>query len=143
MSATRKCARKVDDGARAHAVWFLANIATSKDDWDSFGKHFIQSAWPRESRFQTPAVSKQFAFFAERSGEQFPDVVEAIGPLLVHADGLDLMVHHASTGKDDTALAVRFPAATLDLLDRLVSDDPKPIPVRAWGRSDGNCWSDA
>jgi hypothetical protein len=124
----RTILRKVDDAARAHTVWFLATIVAGGQAWDSFGRHFIEKAWPRESRFQTPALSKQFAFLAEQSGEQFPRVVEAVGPLLVHADGLDVMVHRTTMGNGEATLATRFPAATLDLLDRLIPEEPKPIP---------------
>jgi hypothetical protein len=120
--------RKVDDTARAHAVWFLATIAASKQDWESFGRHFVERAWPRESRFQTPAVSKQFAFLAEQSGDQFADVVKVVGPLLVKADGLDMTVHRARERDGESSLASRFPTAMLDLLDRLIPDDPKPLP---------------
>ncbi len=129
----RSVLRKIDDAARAHAIWVLSNLATSKENWESFGRPFTLKAWPRETRFQTPAVSKQLAFFAERSREQFPDVVEAIGSLLVHADGLDLMIHHASANDGEVPLAARFPGATLDLLDRLISDDPKPVPYELGG----------
>lgn len=124
----RTILRKVDDAARAHTVWFLATIVAREQAWDSFGRHFIEKAWPRESRFQTPALSKQFAFLAEQSGEQFPRVVEAVGPLLIRADGLDLMVHRTTMGNGEATLATRFPVATLDLLDRLIPEEPKPVP---------------
>ena len=124
----RAALRKVDDAARSHAVWLLAQIATSKQDWESFGRHFIEKAWPRESRCQTPEASRQFAFLAEQSGDQFPSVVKAIRPFLVHADDLDLTVYGLSEDNGKASLASRFPADALELLDRLISDAPKAVP---------------
>jgi hypothetical protein len=98
----RTALRKLDDAARAHAVWFLATVVAGEQAWDSFGRHFIKRAWPRESRFRTPAVSRQLAFLAEQSGDRFPHVVQAVGPLLVHTDQLDLMVQ----SHDDRARAI-------------------------------------
>src|SRR5438045_2992881 len=51
-------------------------------------KHFLADSpstlkrgWPRESRYQTAEVSRQFAYLAEQSSENFPDVVQTILPL--------------------------------------------------------------
>ena len=129
----RTALRKVDDAARSHAVWSLAQIATSKHDWKSFGRHFIEKAWPRESRCQTPATSRQFAFLAEQSGDQFHSVVKVIGPFLVHADDLDSTVYGLSEDNGKASLASRFPADALELLDRLISDAPKAIPYELGG----------
>ena len=123
----------MDDAARSHAVWLLAQIATSKHDWKSFGRHFIEKAWPRESRCQTPAASRQFAFLAEQSGDQFHSVVKVIGPFLVHADDLDSTVYGLSEDNGKASLASRFPADALELLDRLISDAPKAVPYELGG----------
>lgn len=123
----RTALRAVDDAARSHALWFLENLVEEAGTWSSFGRHFVQRAWPRESRYQTPGVARQFAFLAERSGDDFPDVVRTVLPLVVSTDQLDLTVHHAAE-QSEASLARRFPESMLQLLDRLVPDEPRPIP---------------
>ena len=123
----RTALRAVDDAARSHALSFLGNLVEESGTWSSFGRHFVQRAWPRESRYQTPSVARQLAFLAERSGDDFPDVVRTILPLVVPTDQLDLTVHRAAE-QSEASLARRFPESMLQLLDRLVPDDPQPIP---------------
>ena len=123
----RTALRAVDDTARSHALSFLGNLVEEAGTWSSFGRHFVQRAWPRESRYQTPSVARQLAFLAERSGDDFPDVVRTILPLVVPTDQLDLTVHRAAE-QSEASLARRFPESMLQLLDRLVPDDPQSIP---------------
>lgn len=122
----RTVLRFVDDAARAHAIWFLATAFI--DSWKSFGKPFIQKAWPLESRFQTADVSQQFAFLAEQADDRFPDVVQTVLHLIVPVRQLDTLFHQAIRQTDQGSLASRFPAAMLDLLDRLASDDLEYAP---------------
>jgi hypothetical protein len=123
----RTALRAVDDAARSHALTFLGNVVEETKTWSSFGRRFMQQAWPRESRFQTPGVARQLAFLAERSGDDFPDVVATILPLVVPTDQLDLTVHRV-VERSEASLARRFPQPLLELLDRLVPEDPRPIP---------------
>jgi hypothetical protein len=123
----RTALRVVDDSSRSHALWFLAELIENPGTWTSFGGTFLQRAWPRESKYQTPGVSRQIAFLAGRSGDDFPDVVRTILPLVVPTDQLDLTVHQVAEQSEDS-LAKRFPESMLQLLDRLVPDDPRPTP---------------
>jgi hypothetical protein len=127
LGETRTALRVVDDSSRSHALWLLAELVERPGTWISFGRTFLQRAWPRESRYQTPGVSRQLAFLAGRSGDDFPDVVRTILSLVVPTDQLDLTVHQAAEQSDDS-LAKRFPESMLQLLDRLVPDDPQPVP---------------
>lgn len=128
FAEARIALRLGDDAGRAHAIWFLAT-AFAKDEWTTFGKHFVQRAWPRESRFQTPYLSQQLAFLAEQSDQNFPSVVRTILPLLVPVEQLDMTIHGLHRG-DDASLAVRFPEATLQLLDRLIPIEPTMVPYQ-------------
>lgn len=123
----RTALRAVDDAARSHALSFLGSLVEEPATWSSFGRHFIERAWPRESRYQTAGVARQLAFLAERSGDDFPEVVRTILPLVVPTDQLDLTVHRAAEQSEDS-LAKRFPESMLQLLDRLVPEDPRPTP---------------
>ena len=104
----RTALRAVDDQARSHALSFLASIVQETGTWSTFGRHFVQRAWPRESQYQTPSVARQFAFLAEQSGQDFPDVVKTILPLVVPTEQLDLTVHRAAD-HGEASLARRFP----------------------------------
>ena len=128
FAEARVALRLIDDSARAHAIWFLANMASDPKVWKAFVKPFIQGAWPRESRFRTEAISRQLAFLAEQSGDNFPDVVKIIQPLLVPSEQLDITVHRAARSNNDRSLAERFPASLLTLLDQLVPDRPSTTP---------------
>jgi hypothetical protein len=126
-SEARRALRSVDDAARSHALSFLAGVIQEAGTWSAFGRPFVQRAWPRESRYQTADVSRQLAYIAEQSGDDFPDVVKTILPLISPTEQLDLTVHRAV--KDgETSLARRFPESMLELLDHLVPEDPRPTP---------------
>ena len=125
----RDLLRLVDDDARAHAVWFLATAFKHDDDWwKTFGRPFIRNAWPRETRFQTPLLSDQFGFFAEQSGNDFPDVVRTVLPLMVSGKELDLTLRRAMRAEGEGSLASRYPREMLMLLDRLVPEAPHHSP---------------
>ena len=114
----RTALRAVDDAARSHALSFLAGLVQEAGTWSTFGRDFVKRAWPRESRYQTADVSRQFAYLAEQSGEDFPDVVQTILPLIIPTEQLDLTVHRAGE-HGEMSLARRFPESMLELLDHL------------------------
>jgi hypothetical protein len=111
--------RKLDDRGRSHVLWTLTSIVRDHGEWRRFGKPFLQRAWPLERRFQTPTVAVQCAHLAEASGDDFPDVVQTILPLLVPSTDLDLVGYRASSVQEPS-LASRFPEATLVLFNALV-----------------------
>jgi hypothetical protein len=125
----RPLLRLVDDAGRAHALWFLAT-AFGEDPswWSSFGRPFLQKAWPRETRFQTPLLSERFSFLAEQAGDHFPDVVRTVLPLLVPVEQLDMTLHRAVRADTEGTLADRFPREMLTLLDCLLPAEPKQSP---------------
>jgi hypothetical protein len=122
-----------NDSGRSHAIWLLSSIIAGQNAWKSFGKPFILNAWPREARYQTSSSSRQFAALAEAAGDNFPDVVRTLSPLLIPSSQLDLFVYKAKEREGDdeenaAKLPRKFPSAMLTLLDRLVSDDPSLAP---------------
>jgi hypothetical protein len=94
--------------------------------WRTFGKPFIQEAWPCELKFQTSTSSRNFAHLAEEADNNFPDVVKTILPLLGPADHSDMLIYEGT--RDGNALATRFPAAMLSLLDRVIPNEPRVPP---------------
>jgi hypothetical protein len=122
--------QQAGEEGRSQALWLLTQIVQDPSSWKSFGKPFIQQAWPREARFQSASSSRQFALLAQESGKHFPDVVQTILPLLVPADNLDLVVFQLKkdNGQDGTSIVSTFPAPLLSLLERLVPDDVRWAP---------------
>ncbi|WP_375157618.1 SIR2 family protein [Bradyrhizobium sp. RDT46] len=123
--------RSNDDG-RSQAISLLSSIVAEQKAWLSFGKPFILKAWPRETVYQTPQTSRQFATIAENSGDDFPDAVRTISPLLVPTSQLDLFVYRARDPEDEsngsTSLPRKFPSDMVALLSRLVPEDPALAP---------------
>jgi hypothetical protein len=101
-------------------------IVNDLKKWRSFGKPFIQKAWPRELKFQTATSSRNFAHLAEAAGNNFPDVVKTILPLLGPADHPDMLIYGGT--RDGNALADRFSEAMLSLLDRVIPNEPRMPP---------------
>ena len=124
----RSALRLVNDEGRVHAIRFLATECREDRWWVSFGRPFMQRAWPRESRFQTPSVSEALAFLAEQSGDQFPDVVHTVLPLLVPVEHLDMTTYRALADDEGSPLAARFPQEMLELLARLIPSEPRVVP---------------
>lgn len=124
----REALRQLDDRARAHVLWVVST--SFKEDglsWKTFGKAFIERAWPRERRFQTPGISEAFASLAEQAGEEFPEVVEAVLPYLVPVARLDMIFYRALNDAEDS-IAHKFPEPLLTLLDALVMPEPVLVP---------------
>lgn len=122
--------QQTDDRGRSRAAALLAHVLRDHKCWRSFGRRFIKEAWPREGRYRTPAVSREFAVMAEEAGNHFPEVVKVILPFLAPVDQIDLLVHKLRKleGAEGTEIAARFPESTLALVDRLVPDDPRSAP---------------
>ena len=101
FAEARTALQQADDDGRIHAAAFLARIVTEQRIWRAFGKPFIQNAWPREKRYQTEGVSRQLATLAEEAGDQFPDVVQTIVPILVPVQQLDMVLHRMKRDAGD------------------------------------------
>lgn len=126
----RAALQHLDHEGRASAAWCLVNIVKEQRCWRSFGKPFLQRAWPREARFQSAATSRHFASMAEGAGGHFPDVVKTVLPFLSPVEHLDSLIHQLNKeqGEEEDNLAEKFPEPMLALLDRLIPDDPRSAP---------------
>ena len=126
----RTALQKSDDEGRAQALWFLTTIVRDNQAWKSFGKPFIQNAWPRERHFQTESTSRQFAMMAEEAGNHFPDVVKTVLPMLVPVKHLTLLLHRSKKGQGTRQISLpnKFPELMLAFLDRLVPNDFQTAP---------------
>jgi hypothetical protein len=122
----RAALQQATEEGREHSIWFLMRIVNDPKKWRSFGKPFIQKAWPRELKFQTATSSRNFAHLAEEAGNNFADVVKTILTLLGPVDHPDMLIYGGT--RDGNALANRFPGAMLSLLDRVIPNEPRMPP---------------
>ena len=129
FAEARRALQQTDDKGRAHTIWFLSTIARGKK-WASFGKLFLEKAWPKELSFQTARTSRSFLWLLEEAGDLFPEVVRASLPHLVPISQGGPFVDHLTKpkGEEGSELPRRFPDATLMLLDKLVPGNPDQIP---------------
>jgi len=122
----RAALQQATEQGREHSIWSLMRIVNDLKKWRTFGKPFIQKAWPRELKFQTATSSRNFAHLAEEAGNHFPDVVKTVLPLLGPVTDAGMLIYGGT--RDGNALAARFPAAMLSLLDRVIPNEPRQPP---------------
>jgi len=121
---TRTVLQQTTDVGRTDTAWALVRLVKNQRVWLSFGKPFVENAWPRERRFQTGETSKQLADLARAAGDEFPDAVTTLLPLLLPVEHVDTFLF--DEGEDSAGenvvprLHQKFPEAFLALLDRLI-----------------------
>ena len=127
---TRQILQKTNASDRAHSLWSFTRIVEENHAWRRFGKPFLEKAWPKESHFQTEQTSQHLVDLAERAGDFFPEVVRAILPYLVPSSQDVGSVSFLARQNDDEmgGLPTRFPDATLMLINKIIPDDPDPVP---------------
>ena len=127
---TRQILQKTNASDRAHSLWSFTRIVDENHAWRRFGKPFLEKAWPKESHFQTEQTSQHLVDLAERAGDFFPEVVRAILPYLVPSSQDVGSVSFLARQNDDEmgGLPTRFPDATLMLINKIIPDDPDPVP---------------
>jgi hypothetical protein len=120
----------LDDKARADAVWTLANLLDDKGAWRDFVKPFIENAWPRQTRFKSENVSRNFAMLVEKAGDDFPEAVKVVRPFLRPVPHLDMITYRLAKDKEngEKDAATLFPQASLTLLNALIAEDRSQRP---------------
>lgn len=117
------------DNDRAAVLSELAMSMSRPENWLQVVKPFIMGAWPRQLRFLSEATSRTFARIAEESGENFPDAVDTVLPLVRPVRHLDLFGYRLRNPQDGgNDHARRHPHSVLALLNALVGEDPATIP---------------
>ena len=127
---TRQVLQKTNASGRAHSLWFFTRIIDKNDAWRRFGKPFLERAWPRETRFQTEETSQHLVALAKGAGNSFPKVVQTILPYLVPSSQNSGFVSSLArqSDEDTDGLPMRFPDATLMLINKMIPDDPDQVP---------------
>ena len=133
FAEVRRTLQLTDDTGRSHATTYLTDLIESNKNeinWHQFGKRFLKEAWPKEIRLQTENTSLDFARLAGVTGDDFPEVVQAILPRLVPIYGDSWFLYRVVSRRveKEFELATRFPEATLALVNKLVPDSPPEPP---------------
>jgi hypothetical protein len=128
FSEARAALQASNDKMRLDALWQL-NAAQSELGWAKARK-FLEEAWPKEARYQSGSTSVQLADMAIDSGDNFPDAVKTVLPLLRPAERIDMFIYHArdADSPDAEPVARLFPKETLEVLDRLIASEPEMVP---------------
>lgn len=119
-----------DENFRSHMLWQLDRWS-SQENWSAKLVEFLRTVWPKHKKARTPAVSARLVELAIDQEAVFPEVVAAVIPLLGRPEPNSLAIYRLK--KTETAIMERYPAATLDLLYAMLSEDTGQWP---WGARD-------
>jgi hypothetical protein len=130
FAEARAALQSASDETRVAALWQLNQFVQGERGWKKAGKKFLEKAWPKEAKYQTGDTSKQLADIAIKAGDDFPEAVATILPLLTSAEHIEMFVYYATGAekKDQEPLAKRFPKQTIEVLNRLVAAEPQSLP---------------
>jgi hypothetical protein len=129
FSEVRGVLAAIDDTSRGHALWALATAIEREGNWGSFGKPFIEKAWPRQLRFRSEEATRGFIQVAEKAGANFPDAVRTVLPYLRPVRNADMLTFRISKDRADADnIAREHPAAALMLVNAITSDDRTRMP---------------
>ncbi len=128
-SEAREALQSTTEGARRACLWRLRDEVKKPKGWVKFGAPFALKVWPRERRYQTPSISRTWADVSLAAGEDFPDAVKTIIPLVSPANEIDTLLHSLDReAPENEKLPERFPEASLALIDALLADRVERLP---------------
>ena len=120
-SEMRSVLRAMSDGTRNRFIFWLSLVGQKNDNgWTERVIPFVVGDWPRERRYRTTASMKAWLGLLDDTEDDFPVVYDAMKNFLVSAEMNDQPLYRFTREiNDGVPLTVRFPEATLDLLDRV------------------------
>jgi hypothetical protein len=125
----RETLAAIDDDLRGRILWVLANSLEEHGEWIEFIKPFIENAWPRHLRYRSDETTRGFVHIAENAGDNFPDVVKTILPLIRPVPNADMLTYRISRDrKDKENIAKNHPRVTVELLNAITADDRARMP---------------
>lgn len=122
MQCLRKAGAAGETGLVSTAN-FLGELLTGAGDkasqfWTDKVGNFFRRVWPRDEDLQTPRLTLYIAVAAVRSGEAFPDAVDAVTPLLSKLQDPSYALRKIA----DSTHPDQYPSQTLTLIDTLIAD---------------------
>lgn len=130
----REALTSFDDDLRGRVLWALANSLKENGQWHEFTKPFIENGWPRHLRYRSDETTRGFVQIAEHAGDDFPDAVKTILPLIRAVPNSDMLTYRISRDrKDKENIARNHPRAALQLLNAITPDDRARMPYELGG----------
>jgi hypothetical protein len=109
--------------------YLLEQWATdSQTRWRERVMPFFANVWPKQRALRTPTISARLADFLLASGDLMPALLPLILPRLVPIRGGPLRMNLIGSDADDPV--EYFPAAVLDVLWAILSEDPAYWPYK-------------
>lgn len=139
------------DDFRSHILWQiergLNEEESSRREWSARALEFFHDVWPRQRVVKNPAMSVRLCELLLSNGESFPELVDAVLPLLTKIDrGVGLHLHLRDEASD---IINKHPERLLKLLHAVLSDDVSGWPygigdvIDRIGEADSALLSDA
>lgn len=117
----RSVLRVMSDDTRNQFVFWLGLVGQENDGgWAKLVIPFINEVWPRERRYRTSASMRAWIGLLDDTGDSFPAVYEAVKKFLVPVETNDHPFYRFTREiNDEEPITIRYPEATLDLLNRV------------------------
>jgi len=117
----RSVLRAMSDDTRNQFVFWLGLVGQNNEDgWAKLVIPLINEVWPRERRYRTSASMRAWIGVLDDTGNSFPVVYEAVKKFLVPVETNDHPFYRFTRDiNDQEPITVRYPEATLDLMDRV------------------------
>ena len=127
---TRHCIRAMNEKNRQDVIIRLCAIGKEKDGWHKHVIPFIKRVWPQEKKYKQ-SLTPAWVMLLSKTGGDFRAVLECVRHLLARVeeeddDHSDQLFARGIEGMG--TLAEKEPELSLDILDTIVSDDPKLAP---------------
>ncbi len=116
----RSVIRAMSDDTRNRFISWLGQVGIKNENgWIKYVIPLIDEAWPRESKYRTSASMRAWIGLLDDTGNDFPAVYEAVKKFLVPVETNDHPYYRFTREiGDEKPITVRFPEATLDLMNR-------------------------
>ncbi len=117
----RSVLRAMSDDTRNRFIFWLGLVGQKNENgWTEHVIPFIDGDWPRERRYRTSASMRAWIGLLDDTGDNFPAVYEAVKKFLVSVETNDHSFYRFTRDiNDEEPITVRFPEATLDLMNKV------------------------
>lgn len=117
----RSILRSTTDEVRNRFISWLGLVGQKNESgWANYVIPLIREDWPKERQYRTTGSVKAWIGLLDDTGDNFPVVYDAVKTLLVPIETFDHQLYRFTREfGGEKPIAMLFPAATLDLMDRI------------------------
>ena len=130
----RSVLRAMSDETRNRFIFWLGQVGEKNENgWAQRVIPLINEDWPRERQYRTSTSMRAWIALLDDTGDSFPAVYEAVKKFLVPMETDDHPFYRFTRDmQDEKPITVRFPEATLDLMNRatpeVITRQPYELP---------------